>query len=431
MVATATRSTACGRSCCRATPDRRPSCSAAQVNTGCGPATTDVGPFYCPVDKTAYFDTDFFQVLVDQFGSSGGPLAQEYVVAHEFGHHVQDLQGTSAAPSRAPQGAEGNGVRTELQADCYAGVWAHYAAITKQEGTDVHVPGAVERQGHCRRAVGGIVGRRRPDPEAGDRPGEPRVVDPRFVRSSGRSGSPSATRPATRTSATPSPRATLGRPHHRSRCRRRALPRDVRRAGPCAATEMGIVGRRRYERDHRLLPRRRGRPRDAAARALRELDGATAADDVDRRDTRRDAGTTRRPDRVARRGTRCRRTERDRIAAAVDARRVRPDADRHRRRLGARSASGCRRCPTGSRATPRRCVPRRPATHPPAARQVGAGVEQAGPSSSCSSTWWPTRAPGQRCAARRTAWRGPRRGRRLQRAGGRAARRDQPARPRR
>jgi predicted metalloprotease len=51
-----------------------------QVDTGCGPATSDVGPFYCPVDQTAYFDTDFFQVLVDQFGSSGGPLAQEYVV---------------------------------------------------------------------------------------------------------------------------------------------------------------------------------------------------------------------------------------------------------------------------------------------------------------------------------------------------------------
>jgi len=70
------------------------------VQTGCGPATSEVGPFYCPVDKTAYFDTDFFQVLVDQFGSSGGPLAQEYVVAHEYGHHVQDLQASSAAHSR-------------------------------------------------------------------------------------------------------------------------------------------------------------------------------------------------------------------------------------------------------------------------------------------------------------------------------------------
>jgi uncharacterized protein len=108
-----------------------------QVDTGCGPATSDVGPFYCPVDQTAYFDTDFFQVLVDQFGSSGGPLAQEYVVAHEYGHHVQNLQGTLGRAQQGAQGAQGNGVRTELQADCYAGVWAHYASITKQESTGV------------------------------------------------------------------------------------------------------------------------------------------------------------------------------------------------------------------------------------------------------------------------------------------------------
>jgi uncharacterized protein len=108
-----------------------------RVNTGCGPATSAVGPFYCPVDKTAYFDTGFFQVLVDQFGSSGGPLAQEYVVAHEFGHHVQDLQGVLGRSQQGAQGAQGSGVRTELQADCYAGVWAHYASTVKQESTGV------------------------------------------------------------------------------------------------------------------------------------------------------------------------------------------------------------------------------------------------------------------------------------------------------
>src|SRR3984957_16021806 len=103
------------------------------VNTGCGPATTAVGPFYCPVDQTAYFDTDFFQELVDKFGSSGGPFAQEYVVAHEYGHHVQNLLGDIGRAQQGAQGALGNGVRTELQADCYAGIWAHYASTVNQK----------------------------------------------------------------------------------------------------------------------------------------------------------------------------------------------------------------------------------------------------------------------------------------------------------
>jgi predicted metalloprotease len=107
-----------------------------QVNTACGGATTEVGPFYCPADQTAYFDTDFFQELV-KLGSSSGHLAQEYVVAHEFGHHVQNLVGDIGRAQQGAQGSLGNGVRTELQADCYAGIWAHYASTVKQKSTGV------------------------------------------------------------------------------------------------------------------------------------------------------------------------------------------------------------------------------------------------------------------------------------------------------
>ncbi|MHC6594499.1 KPN_02809 family neutral zinc metallopeptidase [Arthrobacter sp. C152] len=105
------------------------------TNTGCGAATSEVGPFYCPTDTTAYFDPGFFQELVDRFGSSGGPLAQEYVVAHEFGHHVQNLLGDLNRAQQDPQGPESGSVRTELQADCYAGLWAKYASTTPNPDT--------------------------------------------------------------------------------------------------------------------------------------------------------------------------------------------------------------------------------------------------------------------------------------------------------
>ncbi|MFD4432183.1 neutral zinc metallopeptidase [Nocardia sp. NPDC058497] len=97
------------------------------VSTGCGNATSDVGPFYCPADQTAYFDTAFFQDLTDRFDASAGPLAQEYVVAHEVGHHLQNQLGDIGRAQRDPQGAKSGAVRTELQADCYAGIWAHFA----------------------------------------------------------------------------------------------------------------------------------------------------------------------------------------------------------------------------------------------------------------------------------------------------------------
>ncbi|WP_218711620.1 neutral zinc metallopeptidase [Arthrobacter sp. BF1] len=104
------------------------------VDTACGAATSAVGPFYCPGDNKAYFDPDFFAQLETQFGSSGGPLAQEYVVAHEFGHHVQDLTGTIGKAQQDPKGAQSAAVRTELQADCYAGIWMRYASTKPAPG---------------------------------------------------------------------------------------------------------------------------------------------------------------------------------------------------------------------------------------------------------------------------------------------------------
>jgi uncharacterized protein len=96
--------------------------------SGCGAAQSAMGPFYCPPDQGIYLDTSFFDELAGRFGARGD-FAQDYVIAHEFGHHIQNLLGTSDQVSRAQARAgetEGNrlSVRLELQADCYAGVWA-------------------------------------------------------------------------------------------------------------------------------------------------------------------------------------------------------------------------------------------------------------------------------------------------------------------
>ncbi|WP_368497574.1 neutral zinc metallopeptidase [Herbiconiux sp. A18JL235] len=101
-----------------------------QTSTGCGQASSAVGPFYCPPDQTIYLDTSFFGELRDRFGASGGSLSQMYVIAHEWGHHIQQLSGTLDRIDHSATGPGSDAVRSELQADCYAGTWVKSASTT-------------------------------------------------------------------------------------------------------------------------------------------------------------------------------------------------------------------------------------------------------------------------------------------------------------
>ena len=103
------------------------------VQTGCGSATSATGPFYCPLDERIYIDITFYDELRRRFGAQGGPLAEMYIVAHEWGHHIQQIAGILEATRDGQTGPTSNAVRVELQADCFAGAWAGAASSTEDE----------------------------------------------------------------------------------------------------------------------------------------------------------------------------------------------------------------------------------------------------------------------------------------------------------
>ena len=116
-----------------------------QVQSACGAASAATGPFYCPADERIYIDPTFFDELTNRFGADDGALAQEYVVAHEYAHHVENILGFLAKGQDGKTGPSSGGVRIELMADCLAGVWANHAATTKDDNGNTLLKPLTER----------------------------------------------------------------------------------------------------------------------------------------------------------------------------------------------------------------------------------------------------------------------------------------------
>ena len=111
------------------------------TTTGCGSASSSIGPFYCPADEQIYIDLGFYEDLRNRFGAQGGPFAEAYVIAHEYGHHVENIRGVLARARSQETGPQSPAVRVELQADCMAGMWARGAVATGfiEELTDADI----------------------------------------------------------------------------------------------------------------------------------------------------------------------------------------------------------------------------------------------------------------------------------------------------
>lgn len=141
-----------------------------QTSTQCGTASNATGPFYCPPEEGVYVDPTFFGLLRQQFGATAGPLAQLYVLAHEYGHHVQNIIGIMDRYPNDGTGPDSNGVRTELQADCFAGAWVGAMSQQVDENgtpflqapTDVEIRDAIDAaqivgDDHIQQSSGGTV----------------------------------------------------------------------------------------------------------------------------------------------------------------------------------------------------------------------------------------------------------------------------------
>ncbi len=115
------------------------------TRSACGTASNQVGPFYCPLDRKVYIDASFFELLQTRFGSDTGQLAKEYVVAHEYGHHIQDELGLLDRAQQDPRGPQSGAVRVELMADCLAGVWASHASETTDAAGTAFLEGITQQ----------------------------------------------------------------------------------------------------------------------------------------------------------------------------------------------------------------------------------------------------------------------------------------------